>query len=187
MKRKRFIVFLTTVLLVIVLIVIICVLAGQHKKKTQNSGDNAEQGLLHDDIFMTDPIPSFNPSIYSGNKVKGSPFAGSFINSYVAASFSSAEEVFEDKERIPQLRISDDGSFSLRFSSFEIETIEIKGTLTVDDTLASFTVTSGSITGFLGDSVNTFNMRLVGTDDLKYEGEQIGTITGGDIFSRIKD
>ena len=94
MKRKRLFIVATILLLVTASIVIFLVSVGKNKSKAKSGNEQAQEEVISDDLFMTDPIESINPSLYSGQKIEGSPFVGDFINTYVAANYSSAEEVF---------------------------------------------------------------------------------------------
>ena len=185
MKNKRFLTILIISFTVLVVTSIFIVFAVNSRNRKIDTTPNVED-FLQEVITSSDPIPSINPSIYSGNHISDSPFVGRFTNTYVATNFSSADDVFsvDGKGSIPVLEINSDGSFILLVNAFEIGMIEVKGTATVSDTVATFSVTTTSGTGFLGDDIKSFKMRLVDENNVKYDGEQIGTITSGDLFTR---
>ena len=184
MKRKRFF-FFVIMFLVISVIIVTVVFVGAKKNKEKSVIVDNDSSSSND--YVSNPVSPLNPSIHTGRKVSGSPFIGDFLNSYVAANFSDAIDVFKEESLIPTIGIKEDGTFILTINTIETGLVSLSGTLEVDDTTATFTIVTRDKEGFLGDNVESFSFRLVGTDDMKYIGEQLGSITTGDIFTRITD
>ena len=186
MRRKRFITIIFVGLIVVVFSIILVVSIVNKHNSSLEEEDDSESLLPKGEAFASDTIPSIDDPIFSGKRIDKSPYVGSFTNSYVAANYSNALDVFgEDKlDLIPSITIDADSTFIMRINGFEKGMVEIKGNVTVDDTIALFEITSKSINDFLGDDVTDFSFRLVGENDLKYDGLQLGTVTSGDIFTR---
>ncbi|MCL1830374.1 MAG: hypothetical protein FWG21_02985 [Oscillospiraceae bacterium] len=185
MKRRRLIVFsvIALIAIIIVTVIVISIVSGQ-RKNIEFQQETSEL-FIEEDILQSDPIPSLNPPIYSGQNLSESPFIGSFINSYVAFNYSSADDVFADEASIPRIKIEADGSFIMAVNAYDIGMVTVFGRVEVKDTLVSCTIDSIGDSGFIGDDLDGFTLRLVSEDDISYEGESLGTITTGDIFTRI--
>jgi len=134
---------------------------------------------------MPPTVPIEGPA-HEGTDIASSPFVGSFVNSYSGEYRSAAADVYKDAD-LPTLTINPDGSFVLTTYIFETsKTVEIRGTLAVDGETATLSVTSRSGDGFLGDDVETAALALLDKNEMKWRGEQIGSVSSGDIFTRTQ-
>ncbi|MDO4566037.1 MAG: hypothetical protein Q4B42_01780 [Oscillospiraceae bacterium] len=147
------------------------------------------------------PSPEVDGPIYEGTELEGSPFVGVFENTYVALFASAAKDVFvvytqsEDGEltttplgRVPQLECRADGTFSLTVNTLvDNAYATLNGSYTVEDEWAEFTVAAGEYGDFLGSDTQKFSARLLNEEEMRYWGDQIGSVTGGDIFTRAAD
>ena len=144
------------------------------------------------------PLPAVDEPIYEGTDVASSPFVGSFENSYVALFKSAAQDVFkqitqnEDESftettlEKPVLTCNADGTFTLKVcTSVGEDYVMMNGIFTVDGEYGEFRFDEANYGDFLGSDVAVFWLQLKNKTDLRYTGEQIGTITAGDIFTRI--
>lgn len=147
------------------------------------------------------PSPEIDGPVYIGTDLAASPFVGSFENTYVALFASSARDVFVTYEtledgslkttpldRLPALVCRSDGTFSITVNTLEDDRCAtVNGTFTVDGEWAEFTVAAGDYGEFIGSDTQKFSCRLINHDELRYWGDQIGSVTGGDIFRRAAD
>ncbi|MEG0752143.1 MAG: hypothetical protein RR998_10140 [Oscillospiraceae bacterium] len=165
-------------------------------------GCAAKPAQGHDSIVSPEavnPTPAVDGPAYTGNTVEGSPFVGKFQNSYVALFASKAQDVFvvysekEDGElekiplqQIPTLECREDGTFSLSVNTLDDNKYAVvNGTFTVDGITAEYTVAAGEYGNFLGADTQKFTSKLINKDELRYWGDQIGSVSGGDVFSRV--
>ncbi|MEG1984824.1 MAG: hypothetical protein RR009_06010 [Oscillospiraceae bacterium] len=143
------------------------------------------------------PTPPIDGPVYSGTDIANSPFVGKFENSYSALFASGAEYVYvkitvnedgtQTKEPLqkPTLECRADGTFSLIVPTAIGEgNATINGTFTVDGEIAEFTVAQGSYGDFIGASTEKFTCKLINANDIRFWGDQIGTVSGGDIFTK---
>ncbi len=150
------------------------------------------------------PAPSVDGPVYSGTDVAESPFVGRFENTYVALFASTADETFVDYEEAedgeltvtprekPFIVCREDGTFSITVDTLNEDPsvhkyATINGTFTVDGESAEFTVAAGSYGDFIGSDTQKFIMKLINAHELRYWGDQIGTVTGGDMFKRVSE
>lgn len=144
-----------------------------------------------------EPSLSVDGPIYEGTDIEGSPFVGSFVSEYSALFASDADDVYvlitenEDgtlnKSPVekPRLVCAADGTFALTVCTAVGEGYAtLNGTFTVDGETAQFTVAQGDYGDFIGSDTQRFSLKLSDEDALRYWGDQIGTVYGGDIFSR---
>ena len=136
-----------------------------------------------------EPVSSIKGQINEGGGLAGSPFIGSFINSYVSLNASNADDVFKAPGAgdAPRLEIADDGGFTLVINAYEAGMLAVRGTIAVSADEAVFTITERPSVGFFGDDAESFTMRIIDEDNMRYSGEQLGTITKGDLFTREGD
>ena len=143
------------------------------------------------------PSPSIDGPLYEGNEIAGSPFVGTFVNDYSALFASDAQDVYvrltenEDgtleREPLdkPRLICAEDGTFALTVCTAVGEDyVTINGTFTVDGETAQFTVAQGNYGDFIGCDTQKFSLTLTSRDTVRYWGDQIGTVYGGDLFTR---
>lgn len=145
------------------------------------------------------PAPEIDGPVYEGSDIKASPFVGEFKNTYVALFASKAADVFvvytttEDGEvittpldRVPELVCRADGTFSITVNTLDDNAYAtVNGSYTVDGEWAEFTVAQGDYGEFIGSDTQKFSCRLLNKNELRYWGDQIGSVTGGDIFRRV--
>ena len=126
------------------------------------------------------------PEIYTheGSSIKDSPFVGSFYCSWSALEHSGTDDPsWED--RISTLACSDDGSFVLTFDSLSSSgKVTVRGSFTVDNDTAVFTITERSAEEYLGASLESFEMKAIDGEELRYRGGQQGLVADRDIFSK---
>lgn len=143
------------------------------------------------------PSPSVDGPLYEGTDLAGSPFVGTFASSYSALFASDADDVYvtiteaadgtlnktpTDK---PTLVCKSDGTFTLTVcDSIGGSWHTLNGTFTVSGETAEFTVAQGEYGDFIGADTQKFALKLTSKDDLRYWGDQIGTVYGGDVFTR---
>ena len=182
-RKMRAFIYSGVIVLVITGIIAVIFASVSHSKNTPVFSEDTSS----DDLSLLESIPPINSPLFEGNDIKGSPFVGEFINSYVALYFSDAKDVFaaEGEDAIPKITINEDGTFILRLNAYDAGIVAVKGTVEIDSTSAVFTITAKPSVSYLGDNVDSFSLRLLDSNDLRYSGEQIGTITKGDLFSRI--
>ncbi len=146
---------------------------------------------------LTNPAVNIDGPAYTGTEIADSPYVGKFDNSYSAQFASDAADVYvniilnedgtstyEPVER-PSLDCRADGTFSLTvMTTLGGDYATLTGTYTVDGEHAEFTVTPGAYGDFLGADTEKFSGKLLGADEIRYWGDQIGTVMGGDIFRR---
>jgi len=182
-KRIRAIIYCGAIVLTIAGIVAVIFASFSHRKHTPILSENTSSA----ETDLSEFIPPINSPVFEGKDIKGSPFVGEFKNTYVALYFSDANDVFANKgsDAIPKITINEDGSFTLIINAYDAGMVAVKGTVEVDGASALFTITAKPSVSYLGDDVNSFSLRLLDSDDLRYAGEQIGTITKGDLFSRV--
>lgn len=145
------------------------------------------------------PAPEIDGPVYDGTDAAASPFVGEFKNTHVALFASKAADVFvvytttEDGEvvttpldRVPSLECRADGTFSITVNTLDDNAYAtVNGSYTVDGEWAEFTVAQGDYGEFIGSDTQKFSCRLLNRDELRYWGDQIGSVTGGDIFKRV--
>ena len=143
------------------------------------------------------PSPAIDGPLYTGTDIAASPFVGTFRSSYSALFASNADDVYvnitenedgtlnmEPIEK-PKLVCSADGSFALTVCTIVGgDYVTLNGTFTVDGETAEFTVAQGNYGDFLGSDTQKFALKLISHDELRYWGDQIGTVYGGDKFLR---
>ena len=146
---------------------------------------------------LSNPSVSVDGPVYSGTDIADSPYVGRFESSYSALFASDAADVYvqvveqqdgttatEPVER-PVLECRADGSISLTvMTTLGGEYATLNGTFTVDGEHAEFTVAQGNYGDFLGADTEKFSCRLLNENEIRYWGDQIGTVAGGDIFLR---
>lgn len=144
------------------------------------------------------PAPEIDGPVYVGTDIPDSPFVGVFENTYVALFASKAEDVFvvytvkEDGSvittplhRKPTLECRSDGTFSITVNTLEDNVYAtVNGSYTVDGEWAEFTVAAGEYGDFIGADTQKFSCRMLNANELRYWGDQIGSVTGGDVFKR---
>ncbi len=126
------------------------------------------------------------PEIYTheGSSIKDSPFVGTFFCSWSALEHSGTDDPSWEG-RISTLACSEDGSFVLSFDSLSSAgTVTVKGTFTVDNDTATFTVKERSAEEYLGSALETFEMKVIDSEELRYRGGQQGLVADRDIFSK---
>lgn len=144
-----------------------------------------------------EPSPSIDGPVYEGTDVAESPFVGTFVSTYSALFASDAEDVYViitekedgtlDRAPVdkPKLVCTADGTFTLTVCTAVGEGYAtLNGTFTVEDETAQFTVAQGNYGDFIGSDTQKFSLKLTDKDTLRYWGDQIGTVYGGDIFAR---
>ena len=144
-----------------------------------------------------EPAPSIDGPVYEGSDVAGSPFVGAFVNAYSALFASDASDVYVriteredgslDKAPLdkPKLVCKEDGTFTLTVCTAVGEGYAtLNGSFTVDGETAQCTVAQGDYGDFIGSDTQKFSLRLTDKDTVRYWGDQIGTVYGGDIFER---
>lgn len=134
-----------------------------------------------------EPLPTVDGPVNTGGDLADSPFVGSFDNSYSALFKSAAKDVYPEPDcAVPQLVCGADGSFTLTaVSAPDKEVYTITGSFTVDGDTATFTIAQHASSGYIGDDAAAFTMTLIDTDEMRYAGDQIATVSAGDIFERI--
>ena len=60
----------------------------------------------------------------------------------------------------------------------------VKGTFTVDNDTATFTIKERTAEDYLGSSLETFEMKAIDGEELRYRGGQQGLVADRDIFSK---
>lgn len=166
--------------------------------KTQTEGEDANAQTPASPELSNPSVPVDGP-VYTGTEIADSPYVGRFESSYSALFASDAADVYvqvveqedgttsaEPVER-PALECRADGSFSLTvMTTLGGEYATLNGTFTVDGELAEFTVAQGNYGDFLGADTEKFSCRLLNENEIRYWGDQIGTVAGGDIFLRAE-
>lgn len=133
-----------------------------------------------DDVLV--PLPEIYT--HEGSSIKDSPFVGTFSCSWSALEHSGTDDPSWDG-RISTLVCSDDGSFVLSFDSLSSAgTVTVKGTFTVDNDTATFTIKERTAEEYLGSSLETFEMKAIDGEELRYRGGQQGLVADRDIFSK---
>jgi hypothetical protein len=138
-----------------------------------------------DEEVVLEDVPLINP-IFEGSDIKSSPFVGVFKNSYVNLYKSLAEEAFESSDDIPELSVEPSGSYVLKINCFDAGMVNIEGVLSVDGDIATFEILRISKSDFVDPEIENFQFTLANEDEMIYRGESMGTLTSGDIFSRVK-
>jgi len=187
-KRTKIIVFIITAL-VIALALIIAVVASSETKEEMPKKVAALAPVQPSGSLEYQPVASITGPVNESGILADSPFIGKFENSYVALSSSEAKEIFgsEIDGTPPVLVIGEDGGFMLTVNAYDAGMLAVRGTVTVEGDTAVFSVETLPAVDFLGSDLVSFTMRLIDKDDMRYSGEQIGTITKGDIFTRVAD
>lgn len=186
-KRK----FCTVFVLLALCAAVLCGCAGGKRPLEESGGGPQSTPELEN------PSVSVDGPVYTGEEIKGSPYVGRFVNSYSAQFASDANAVYvritegEDGEieteplDLPVLECRADGTFSLTVATaVGGEYATVNGNFTVNGEYAEFTVAQGYYGDFLGSDTEKFTCRLLNGDELRYWGDQIGTVVGGDIFRR---
>lgn len=160
-------------LLSVLLLVVLLVSCGKNKKTEE------------DEEIVLEPIPT-TPT-YSGKNLGESPFVGSFSCSWSALDHSSTDDDSWNG-RLSTLVIKEDGTFSLRFDSLsgssDVIMTSVTGTVSVRDDRAECVIKERGSDDFLGSDVETFSLVLIDSNEFRFFGDQIGTVTNRDIFSR---
>ena len=157
--------------LVLAVIIILAILSGCSSKKEpeqQNSG--------------LEPLPEI--PTYEGTSVAGSPFVGAFKCSWSALEHSSTDDPSWEG-RISTFTCKEDGSFILVFNSLEeTGTVSVSGTVSVKDDIATCTIKERSADSYLGSDIETFQLKLIDENELRYKGDQQGLVADRDIFTK---
>ncbi len=172
--------------LAVVLALILIVLASI--KKSRDAEPLLPEGMTSSGTESEfAPLPSIADPIYEGSDLSDSPFVGTFENSFVALFMSKASDVFgkNNMGEAPTLTISADGHFELTISIQKQDgMLTAKGKVTVDKDEATFVIEEKPEIEYLGSEVTEFKMKLVSENDLRYSGDEVGTMSNGDIFTR---
>lgn len=185
MKRN---VFFYAALAVLLCMLLLCGCGQKQTEEEQQTPSSPE---------LSNPTTPIDGPVYSGSNIADSPFVGRFENSYSAQFASNAEDVYviitENEDGtvsmspldLPLLECRADGTFSLTvMTTVGGDYATLNGTFTVDGEYAEFTVAAGNYGDFLGADTEKFTCHLLNEDDIKYWGDQVGTVVGGDIFRR---
>ncbi|MEA5051035.1 MAG: hypothetical protein VB021_06130 [Oscillospiraceae bacterium] len=134
-----------------------------------------------------EPLPSVDGPVNNSADLADSPFVGTFDNSYSALFKSAAGDVYPAPDvSVPQLRCEADGTFSFTaVSAPDKQSYVLTGTFTVDGDTATFTIEAHESSGYMGDDATAFTMTLIDSNEMRYAGDQIATVSAGDIFERI--
>lgn len=185
-EHKTKIIIFMILSLVIVLTLIIAVIASSDKKPDAHIiGDSAFDRPSGSLTYQ--PVTSITGPVNESETLSESPFIGSFENSYIAQNSSEAKAIFgsEIEGEPPFLVIGEDGDFTMTINAHEAGMLAVRGSVTVNGDIATFSIEARPSVDFLGSEVDVFSMRLIDKDDMRYSGEQIGTITKGDVFTRV--
>jgi len=184
--RKTKIIIFAIITLILSLALLIAVLASKGKHAETPTAPEAAAEKPPGSLTYQ-PVTSITGPVNESDSLLESPFVGSFENSYVALSASDAKDIFggEIPGPPPVLTIEENGSFILTINANEAGMLAVKGSVSVDGDVAVFTIEAWPAIDFLGADADSFTMRLLDKDDLRYSGEQIGTITKGDVFTRV--
>lgn len=140
-----------------------------------------------------DPAKDPDSPYNSGTNLSDSLFVGTFETVYCALNAAPAEDVYKDSGTPPVIVCNADGTFMLtvyeRYGKDGTEgsgigSVTVKGTFTVDEDNAEFTITENTDALYLGSEVESFTMTLRDENTLRYSGEQIATTVKGDLFER---
>lgn len=170
-----------TCLIVCFIVLLLILLSGCNRETNsdEEKGDNTPDEVIIEDV------PIINP-IFEGNDIKSSPFVGVFRNSYVNLYKSLAEEAFESSDDIPELSIESSGVYVLKIYCFDAGSVNVEGVLSVDGDNATFEILRTSKPDLIDPEIENFKFTLVNEDEIIYRGETMGTLTSGDVFSRVK-
>ena len=131
---------------------------------------------------VLEPLPEI--PTYEGTSVADSPFVGAFKCSWSALEHSSTDDPSWEG-RISTFTCKEDGSFILVFNSLEeTGTVSVSGTITVKDDIATCTITNRTSDSYLGSGLETFQLKLIDENELRYKGEQQGLVADRDIFTK---
>ena len=159
------------VMLSVLLILILVILPSCSSKQESNQPEN---GL--------EPIPEI--PTYEGTSVADSPFVGSFKCSWSALEHSSTDDPSWEG-RISTFVCNEDGTFILMFNSLEdIGSVSVSGTIDVKDDIATCTIKERSSTSYLGSDLDSFQLKLINENELRYKGDQQGLVADRDIFTK---
>ncbi len=168
-----------------------CAATDTQRQEQTDPADSASPELRNPSVAVDGPA-------YEGDIIKGSPYVGRFESSYSAQFASDAQDVYvlitqneageieTEPLELPVLECREDGTFSLTVATaVGGDYATLNGTFTVDGEHAEFTVAQGNYGDFLGADTEKFTCRLLNHDEIRYWGDQIGTVIGGDIFRRV--
>ena len=132
-----------------------------------------------DDPGDPDTFHSVDGPVNTSDTLEGSPFVGTFRNTYSARFASMAQDVFELEDDIPVLAIDPDGTFTLTV-------IDIEGARS-SHSLAGTVIVTGDVAHFTpeGEDSPWFRMALLNTDEMRYLGTEFYCVCHGDIFARV--
>ena len=183
-KKTKIIIFTISALVLSLVLIITTYVSLKKNAELPPVSDNEEE--LPDSGVPYSPIPSLMGPVNSGDDLLTSPFIGSFENSYVAFFSSEAGDIFGYSQagEPPRLMIDENGGFTLSINAYEAGMLKVSGVVEVDGDIALFTIESKPVIDYFGSEVESFSMRLISEDDMRYSGDRLGTITKGDIFSR---
>lgn len=188
MERKTKIIVFIIVALAISLTLLIVTLMSMKKNDESPQQQEINEQEIRGSITY-DPISSVLGQINDTNDLSESPFVGVFENSYVAFFSSDAKDIFGFTQagEPPYLTISDEGEFTLVINAYEVGMLAVRGRVAVDGDTAEFIIETKPAVDYFGSEIESFSMRLIGKNDMRYSGERLGTITKGDIFSRVTE
>ncbi|MEA4911265.1 MAG: hypothetical protein VB092_01460 [Oscillospiraceae bacterium] len=135
-----------------------------------------------------EPLPAVDGPVNAGADLADSPFVGLFKNSYSSLYKSAAKDVYPEPScAVPELHCESDGTFTfMAVSAVDAESYVMTGTFTVEGDTATFSIERHETSGYLGDDAGSFTMTLIDTDEMRYAGGQIASVSAGDIFARAQ-
>ena len=131
------------------------------------------------------PAPSVDGPVHEGTDIAGSPFVGTFENSYNALFLSPAKDGVYDGA-LPTLTLKEDGAFSMTVVATADGAVHtLSGTFTVDGDNAALTVDACD-GEFYGSDTEGFTLTLTSENELRYSGPQMEAVSEGDLFERAQ-
>ena len=131
------------------------------------------------------PAPAVDGLLHEGSDIAGSPFVGTFENSYSALFLSPAAAGVYDGA-LPTVTLKEDGTFVMTVVATADGAVHtLSGSFTVKDDVASLTVEA--VDGeFYGSDVKGFIFTLTTPTELRYSGDQMEAVSEGDLFERAQ-
>ena len=159
------------VMLSVLIVLVLVILSGCSSKQEPDQQENS-----------LEPLPEI--PTYEGTSVADSPFVGSFKCSWSALEHSSTDDPSWEG-RISTFVCNKDGTFTLVFNSLEdTGSVSVSGSIDVKDDIATCTIKERSSSSYLGSDLESFQLKLINENELRYKGDQQGLVADRDIFTK---